>query len=258
MGREVKRVALDFSWPMNKVWKGFVNPYYKKCPEAGRTCFNGENAAARYLSHLTSMLTVIADDAMKGTVHPYVRSLPYYSEHPDWSIQPEEIRKRMVDLVRVLTGSEPCGSIGFGGSGHAIFFKLLEMAGIKNPPYEDSEQYEKAPKPAYEWTYCLVCKGSGIDPAVQEQYEAWEPVEPPAGNGWQMWETVSEGSPVSPVKESPEALARWLAENKASSFGSMTATYEQWLSMIKEGWAPSAMLVPGKGLVSGVEAVSSK
>jgi hypothetical protein len=36
MGRELYRVPLDFTWPINKVWRGFINPYYAlqvKCPE---------------------------------------------------------------------------------------------------------------------------------------------------------------------------------------------------------------------------------
>ena len=41
-----------------------------------------------------------------------------------------------------------------------------------------------------------------------------------------IYETCSEGSPISPAFETPEELARWLTDN---SFGSMTATYEQWL-----------------------------
>ena len=38
MGRELKRVPLDFVWPENKVWEGFLNPHYAKshnCPECG-------------------------------------------------------------------------------------------------------------------------------------------------------------------------------------------------------------------------------
>lgn len=27
MGRELKRVPLDFMWPMKAVWKGYINPY---------------------------------------------------------------------------------------------------------------------------------------------------------------------------------------------------------------------------------------
>lgn len=81
----------------------------------------------------------------------------------------------------------------------------------------------------------------------------FECLEPPKGEGWQMWETVSEGSPISPVLETPELLAKWLAENKASSFGKSIATEEQWLAMIKgPGWAMSAVL-DSKGFHSGVE-----
>jgi hypothetical protein len=69
-----------------------------------------------------------------------------------------------------------------------------------------------------------------------------------------MYEDTSEGTPISPAFKTPEELARWLADNGASSFGSMTATYEQWLAMIGDGWAPSAVSIGGGPLVSGVEA----
>ena len=76
---------------------------------------------------------------------------------------------------------------------------------------------------------------------------------------WQMYEDTSEGTPISPVMETPETLARWLADNGASSFGNDTATYEQWLSMIRRGWAPSAMMTvfpQGAVMQSGVEALA--
>ena len=71
-----------------------------------------------------------------------------------------------------------------------------------------------------------------------------------------MWETTSEGSPISPVFPTPQALARWLADSGASSFGAQTATYETWLAMIERtGWAPS-MIVAGGVVKSGVEFVA--
>src|SRR3990172_2402065 len=30
MGREIRRVPMDFDWPLNKVWQGFINPHWKK------------------------------------------------------------------------------------------------------------------------------------------------------------------------------------------------------------------------------------
>lgn len=84
----------------------------------------------------------------------------------------------------------------------------------------------------------------------------WQ-VGPPQGDGWQMWETTTEGSPMSPVFATPEELARWLADNKASAMGSQTASYEDWLGMIKAGWAPTGALSK-RGFESGVEFVAKE
>ena len=72
-----------------------------------------------------------------------------------------------------------------------------------------------------------------------------------------MYETTSEGCPISPVFKDPDELAHWLADNKASSFGGSGATYEQWKAMIGEGWAPSAIITRSAGMVSGVEYIAS-
>lgn len=78
---------------------------------------------------------------------------------------------------------------------------------------------------------------------------------------YQMYESTSEGTPISPVCETPEELARWLTDNKASTFASFTATYEEWLTMCKAGWAPSMMVQEytdgTKEMMSGVEALSA-
>lgn len=66
-----------------------------------------------------------------------------------------------------------------------------------------------------------------------------------------MYEDTSEGTPISPAFKTPEELARWLADNKASAFGHDTATYEQWLAMIGDGFAVS-LVVDSNGMRSGV------
>src|SRR5271166_5977460 len=51
MGRELKRVALDFRWPLQVPWEGFCNPYYAAtpCRDCNRT---GYSLMARKLSNL--------------------------------------------------------------------------------------------------------------------------------------------------------------------------------------------------------------
>lgn len=68
-----------------------------------------------------------------------------------------------------------------------------------------------------------------------------------------MYEHTSEGTPISPAFATPEELARWLADTRASSFGDMTATYEQWLRVANGGFAPSLVIHDGV-MESGVSA----
>lgn len=94
---------------------------------------------------------------------------------------------------------------------YVIYKTLLKAAGITDE----------------EWGYCPVCKGEGIDPEIKELYDAWTPIEPPTGDGYQLWETTSEGSPISPVFKTLDDLCEW-CENNTTTFGSFKATKEQW------------------------------
>lgn len=76
-----------------------------------------------------------------------------------------------------------------------------------------------------------------------------EPFEPPDGDGWQLWETVSEGSPISPVFTDRDAFAAWLVENERAHPKAAEA-------FIDYGWAPSMVARPGIGLFSGIQAAA--
>lgn len=75
---------------------------------------------------------------------------------------------------------------------------------------------------------------------------------------YQMYETTTEGTPISPIMASPEELARWLANNKASAFGGMTASYEGWLATIKSTVGSVGMIIGPEGTTSGVEAMKKR
>lgn len=68
--------------------------------------------------------------------------------------------------------------------------------------------------------------------------------------GWQMYQTVSEGSPVSPVFGTKEELAAWLSSPAA---GDERVSPAAAAAFVADGWAPSFQFTPETGLVSGVE-----
>lgn len=102
---------------------------------------------------------------------------------------------------------------------------------------------------------CQYCNGVGVHPAFDERYNAWEEEEPPTGDGWQLWEDVTEGSPISPVFATKELLARWLSEHGERGGGRNCYTYETWLAFLEEGYAPSFVMVNGV-FMEGVEYVA--
>lgn len=84
---------------------------------------------------------------------------------------------------------------------------------------------------------CARCKGSATiwsTPEAEQQCDEWQKTEPPTGDGYQLWQDCSEGSPVSPVFASLDELCAWAADN-ATTFSKFTATAEEWKEMLDGG-----------------------
>lgn len=95
----------------------------------------------------------------------------------------------------------------------------------------------------------------GERPRAERYMPDWPDV---ARTHLQMYESTTEGTPISPVMATAEELADWLASNGASAFAFEVATYEQWLSMIRgEGYAPTFVQEGGE-FESGVAWVGKK
>jgi len=107
---------------------------------------------------------------------------------------------------------------------------------------------------------CPTCRGRGYvaNRSVSAKIARWRETEPPAGEGWQLWETVSEGSPVSPVFPTPEALATWLATWYALNHD-VTAwmSRDKWLRFIESEHPESVSFVSFNGvLMDGIDAMT--
>ena len=82
--------------------------------------------------------------------------------------------------------------------------------------------------------YCEFCSGHG-NLATDEQREAaenWEHTDPPVGDAYQLWEKVSEGSPISRPFASKRDLANWLAGY--SDLLGQKLNVDEWLEVIED------------------------
>jgi hypothetical protein len=244
MGRELKRVALNFEWPLHKVWEGFINPHYTavKCAHCEGM---GMSKQARHLhgqwygnvefSPLStgSKLFTIDAPAVRAFAERQIKHSPGF-----YGIGEQAIVREAERLCRLFNGQ-------WSHHLEQVDVNVLWSKGRLsdfNPNWRENHNEGLPPPLAHDvniwslsgmghdssnawycvrakcerlgYTYeCRNCWGDGeIWPSkeAEELYENWEQVEPSTGEGYQMWETVSEGSPVSPVFADKESFVNWL------------------------------------------------
>lgn len=293
MGREIRRVPLDFDHPLDVIWPGFLMPeslHSNPCPD----CKGGWSREAEHLR-----------DLWYGYVpfHPSdTGSTPFYGSHPVI----EQRAKWNVERAPEYYGSSPF-AVSREANRLAAHFNNAWMHHLTQEDVDalvDDDRlrdfthtfdakadprWQKIEPPVRptaeqvnEWSLkgfghdsinahvvikarcereglpltCATCGGEGsfeAYPGQREEAEAWERTDPPEGEGWQLWQTVSEGSPISPVFATPEELARWMS-SPAYSWGASKGeeiSYESALAFVKDGWAPSFVLSAGNGLETG-------
>lgn len=134
----------------------------------------------------------------------------------------------------------PIGEVWFGYTLENLHCKACNGKGKASVPVIIGSKSDNGEWKTEEVKYCPVCEGEG---------EIYNKIEPPTGPGYQLWENVSEWSPMSPSFATPEELARWLVENNKYD----KLPYDRWLAFITgPGYAPSMAVVGGR-VMSGVE-----
>jgi hypothetical protein len=72
--------------------------------------------------------------------------------------------------------------------------------------------------------------------------------------GWQLYETVSEGTPVSPVCATKDDLAAWLSSPEA---GRNRMAPDAAAKFVAEGWPPTFYSSPRTGVMRGADWIAA-
>jgi hypothetical protein len=81
---------------------------------------------------------------------------------------------------------------------------------------------------------CKYCEGEGVlwySDDFKKLHDEFVSFNPPEGEGFQLWETTSEGSPSSPVFKTLDELCTW-CEVYATTFAHFKATKDKWKQML--------------------------
>ena len=290
MGRTLKRVALEFSWPLGKVWEGYINAYpgtsCRKCGGSGYAPHARLFADQWYGS---SHFDPVQYGAKPLTVdHPAIRALaerncassPSYYGSGSEVITREAHREahRLFDLWK----NQWCHHLIQADVDALIAADRLwdftrvprneEQREVVRKKVADGENswlpypngYTPTADEVNDWSIrglghdainrgvcvrarcerkgvavtCENCGGDGTvwpDDEAKRLHDEWKAYEPPVGEGYQLWETTSEGSPQSPVFLTLDELCRWCEKN-ATTFADFKATAAKWKEMLQEGF----------------------
>ena len=239
MGREVKRVALDFEWPIDMLWKGYLNPYHsQRCEACDGQGYNAETKAiadafygrgrpgAGWCNSITQDEVQTLVDS--GRLYDFTHT---WSQGDGW--QPKD--PPVVPTAEQVNAWNAGPGFGHDGINRWI---LIEARAKRLGVYGK----------------CSVCGGDGeiwASAEVKQQSEDWKNYDPPAGPGFQLWSATSEGHPMTPVFASAEALADYCVKYGVSSFGSQTGSREDWLRLCN-GAFMADMIMDATGLHTGV------
>lgn len=301
MGREIKRVPLDFDWPIDEIWSGFLMPDSLREEKCTTCAGDGYSAHARRLhdrwygnapfepaetgsTPLTPETPAVWAFAKRNVEQSRAFYADYLGGTGDETIRREAVRlcglwnsqwahhlsqedvdvlieaDRLWDFTRTLTDTgwvtiEPRPVVT------AAQVNTWSLIGFGHDAINCWKVVRAACKRDGEAVECSDCAGHGCHEKYvgqRAEAEAWERTEPPEGDGWQLWETVSEGSPISPVFATGDQLAAWMVANPrrlgpGNERISMD-TAKKWVH--GPGWAVSGVMKGGKAVSSIESAVS--
>lgn len=229
--RTVKRIPLDFDAPINKVWKGYVMPDDVRPPDCAACAGSGYSPTARWLSSTFYDHNVCEDRGgwhdklVQADVDALVAAgrLRHCEKR-----EPTEDNPRTWEWVTVPRTANEVNAAQRERGG------LLGECSLESRCARLDASLE-----------CEVCHGRGMVCTDEEYaaYDNWTGTEPPVGEGWQLWETTTEGSPQSPVFASAEELADWCAPN-ATWFADQRWSRDEWLeSFLRDETDVNSLLV---------------
>lgn len=272
MSRTLKRVPMNFAWPLKTVWGGYLNPFAHQSVKCDKCDGSGASPEANLMRDQWYGYAAFAPEDRGGTPltieNPSVRAFAernvnrnpkFFGGDGDavnqearrligmwnkqWShhLNADDVQAlvdagRLYDLTHTFTPGkgwrrneskniptpDEVNAWSIEGIGHdSINQWVVVSAECKRRGVPES---------------CDKCSGTGTlwpSEEIKKLSDTWEQTEPPRGEGFQLWETTSEGSPVSPVFETIESLCHW-CENNATVFGDSETSAEEWRRMLGE------------------------
>lgn len=290
MSREVRRVPLDFDWPLKQVWEGYLMPdrfHERPCQVCVQpvgpfgAMFGNEPVGDGLTPSARAIANTFYPHEIPGDDRAAQERLAWHDKIGQAEVENLVKRHRLhgFNLWDRVQLPEPWEMRGEGDDAYPVRFDFVRNDTPTPTAAEVNAQQHMRGLCGHDGINRMIliqyrCEVLGIDMDCEacaghgsvESYdgqraeaEAWTAEVPPTGDGWQLWETVSEGSPVSPVFSTADELAQWLTTDeggRASGPSRTPMTISQARAFVGIGWAPTGFIDAG-GVHDGAEYVGT-
>lgn len=296
MSREVRRVPLDFDFPIGKTWTGYLRPDELHLPDCKDCHGRGYSPAALQLFGLWYGHIPFRPEDNGSTPltaeTPAVRAFAErnVSHDTDFYGRGEHaIAREARRLANLWNGqwSHHLNADDVAALVEGDRLWDLTKRWVKGDGWQPIDPSPKlTPEQVNEWSLrgfghdsinasvcvtarleregaerlCATCHGEGYvaTPEQKAAHDAWTETPPPVGDGYQLWQTVSEGGPVSPVFATPDELADWIIASGEDLHGANTPREELVRWIAAEGTSVGSFATGAAGMVSGVEMAAGR
>lgn len=250
---KIRRVPLNFDWPLNKVWGGFIMPDTLRlppCPDCNHEGFRSSGYSVQAWAIMATFYALDVPEPMRNQIAWHDKITQREVDH---LLKKDRLRTLVYDdagkhewVSQPLTAAEVnarqarMGLDSHDSSNQHILVQFrCKRLGID--------------------LLCATCEGRTTlgTPEQKAAHKAWKPTRIPKGKGWQAWEDVSEGSPISAVFETREGIVHWFTtEDSIWGVRRTPLTRAQAEALVGTGTSVGSFVTVNNTLVDGDKAVA--
>jgi hypothetical protein len=262
VGRDLKRVPLDFNWPLDKIWDGYLNPFWKHhvaCCKQGYTKEGQFLHDSFYSMNMNDLWAVWAGrNIIAVPPHERLKRMGWdnricdnidmarrfgFKSLTNWSdkLEQDDVQalvddERLWDFTSTFVQGEgwkpkdpPCIPTADEVNAWSGLTMGHDGCNLGTLIKHRCKKYGAE-------AICQECKGASYiwpSPEVEKQHDKWKEIEPPQGDGFQLWTTTNQGAPITPVFKTLDELCAHCEEH-CTTFGRATASAAKWKEMLEK------------------------
>ena len=234
MGKSLKRVPMDFKYPLNQTWKGYINPYKSiECKACNGSGFNEATMKLNKEWYTYSDNGKIIEGWQYNLEQDEVQAL--LNANRLWDFTRVAINNEQKEIIKqkIKEGGNSWLPFNNGYIPTANEVNVWAKIGFGHDTTNRIICVKTRAMRLGVFGICSYCDGEGeawYSDEIRKLYDECKQYDPPIGDGYQLWELEQ---PISSVFLTLDDLCEWAADNVyVFEFNKLKNSKEKWKQVL--------------------------